>query len=155
MAEPVLQLKTFGDKQTEKLFEQLPAAFQKRVLNVAARAGASVIRKAARANLQSNGSIRTGLLYRSIALRVKKYASGVIWAGVGADSAVSGRTSDGKNIVPANYIHLVEFGTAHTKAAPFLRPAVDSNKPAIQAAVLKGAEKGLAREIKKLDKTTR
>lgn len=155
MAEIELELKTFGSKEAGTLFEQLPAAFQKRVLNTAARGGAAVVRKAAKANLESNGSIRTGLLHRSIAIRVKKYASGIVWAGVGADVGVTGRTANGKNVVPANYIHLVEFGTINQRAEPFLRPAVDANKTAIQAAVVKAAEKGLNRELKKLDKKTR
>lgn len=152
---PDLELKLFGDQATAKVFEQLPKAFQKRVLTTAARGGAAVIRRAARANLQANGTIRTGLLEQSISLRVKAYKSGTVWAGVGADKGTRGRTARGRNITPANYLHLVEFGTRHSKARPFLRPAVDNNRGPIQAAVLKRAEKGLNREIKKLDKLTR
>jgi HK97 gp10 family phage protein len=150
-----MELKVFGDKATAKVFEQMPGAFQKRVLTTAARGGASVIRKAAQANLQANNSIRTGLLLRAIALRVKAYKNGVIWAGVGVDKGVSGRTDAGRNIVPGNYLHLVEFGTRHSRATPFLRPAADQSKAAVQDAVMKAAEKGLNREIKKLDKLTR
>jgi histone H3/H4 len=46
--------------------------------------------------------------------------------------------------------HLVEFGTVHSAAKPFLRPAVDESA---QAAIDKLAEnlwKGIAREAEKL-----
>jgi len=150
-----MELKLFGDKNTIAVFEALPAAFQKRVLTTAARGGATVIRKAAKANLRANGSIRTGLLDHAINLRVKHYSSGTVWAGVGVDKGVSGRTISRRNITPANYLHLVEFGTRHSKAKPFLRPAVDSSKAAVQVGVLKASERGLAREIKKLTKGAR
>jgi|GEM_PF-1145879 len=145
-----LELKLSNSKETLKIFEALPAEFQKRVLTTAAKGGASVIRKAARANLKRNGSVRTGLLVRSINLSVKAYRSGIVWAGVGADRSVSGRTAEGKNILPWKYIHLVETGTSRVGPKPFLRPAADNNRAAIQSAFVKAADKGLAREIKKL-----
>lgn len=79
----------------------------------------------------------------------------MVWAGVGADKGLSGRTATGRNIAPANYLHLVEYGTRNSKAKPFLRPAVDANLPLIQSTVIDRAEKGLNREIKKLDRHTR
>lgn len=154
MAE-TLQFSTVGDLAAIKTLDALPEAFRRRVLVSAARGGASQLRRAARANLQMDGSIRTGLLWKSINLRVKRYRNGIIWAGVGADKGVKGRDENGRNIIPANYIHLVENGTRSTKATSFLRRAADGSKGRIQKGITAAAEKGLAREIKKLNAATK
>lgn len=98
----------------------------------AARAGSRPIITSARANL--SGVNDTGALKRAIKLKLKQYG-GLILAVIGAESKKDGRT--GRN--PANYAHLVEFGTAPhqvgnrqhpgAKAHPFLGPAFDSSVP--------------------------
>lgn len=151
-----LEFNLFGASELEKVFEALPARFRDRVVATAVRAGASTLRKAARQNIVSDGSVRTGMLWRSIAVKVKRYNSrGVIWAGVGADRKIVGTDENGKRIVPANYLHLVELGTAHSRARPFLRPALDANRTKIFGDIQAAARKGLAREIAKLRVATK
>ena len=151
-----LDFQLFGVKEMEAVFFALPERMQKNVLSSAVRGGASIIKKAAKSNLQANGSVRTGLLFKSINIRVKRYSrSGIIYAAVGARRDVVGTTIDGRRIVPANYIHFVEFGTRKSRAKPFLRPAVDNNRSDVFSEITHRARKGLAREIKKLRKATR
>lgn len=150
-----LELRMFGTEEMEEVFKVLPEAMQKRVINTALRGAASIVRTAARANLRGNNSVRTGLLVRSISVKLKRYtASGVVWAGVGPDRSVVGTTPEGRRIVPANYAHLVERGTRHVPPRPFLRPAVDNNFDPALAEFTRRARKGMAREIRKLRAAT-
>lgn len=145
-----------GAEELDRVLFALPERMQKNVLSTAVRGGAAVLSKAAKANIQADGSVRTGLLHRSIGVRVKRYSrSGVIYAAVGARRSVVGTTEDGRRIVPANYAHLVEFGTRHSKAKPFLRPALDHNKNRVFNGMAAATRKGMAREIAKLRRATR
>ena len=77
--------------------------------------------------------VETGLLRESIH-SMTKTKSGVIYGVVGARSGLSmtvTRTRDDGTTYeiksdPSKYSHLVELGTAHSQAKPFLRPAFDS-----------------------------
>lgn len=150
-----LEFNLFGEKELEQVFEALPERMQKNVLTSALRGGASVISKAAKANIKSDGTVRTGLLHKSITVKVKRYTSaGVVYAAVGPSRTVVGTTEKGRRIAPANYAHLVEFGTIRSRAQPFLRPALDRNRQAAFDGITARAQKGLVREIKKLRKAT-
>lgn len=150
-----LDFQFFGTKEMEQVFRAIPERMQNNVMSSAVRGGATVVKNAAKQNLISRGSIRTGLLHRSINTRIKKYREdGTVYAAIGPRYDVVGTTPDGKRIRPANYAHLVEFGTVNTRAKPFLRPAIDQNRSAVFSAITKKARTGLAREIKKLRKAT-
>ena len=150
-----LDFQFFGAREMDQLFDALPGKMQASVIATAVRGGASIIRKNAKANLVAKGSIRTGLLHESINVRVKNYrADGIVFAAVGARRDVVGTTPEGKRIRPANYAHLVEFGTVTTRAKPFLRPALDSSRAAVFSKMSERARVGLAREIAKLRKAT-
>lgn len=150
-----LSFKLYGDTELIALLEALPKRMQKNVLATALRGGAAVIVKAARANLRANGNIRTGLLQKSITVKIKRYSrDGIIWAGIGANKNTSGSTPSGSRVVPNAYAHLLEFGTRTAAPYPYLRPAFDGNRREILAGITQRTRKGLAREIKKLRKAT-
>jgi HK97 gp10 family phage protein len=96
-----------GDARLKALLDQLAPAVQKKGLVAAVKAGAKPISKAAktRANRES------GLLAEALAVKVKTYSSGVAVAIVGVNKAVAGEFKGHKR-VPANYLHLVDRGTA-------------------------------------------
>lgn len=150
-----IEFNLFGDKEMEKVMDALPERMQKNVLAAAVRGGASTISKAAKGNIKADGTVRTGLLHKSITIKVKRYTrDGVIYAAVGASRRVIGTTVNGRRIVPANYAHLVEHGTRTSRAKPFLRPALDANRKAVFDGMTRRARKGLAREIMKLRRAT-
>jgi len=74
-------------------------------------AGATVIRKALRAEMRSHN--RTGSAFDAINWKVKIYPSGNILAVIGVRRGHSGvyYSRSGKKIVPANYWHLLNEGT--------------------------------------------
>lgn len=150
-----IEFNLFGEKELMAVFEALPERMQKNVLSAAVRGGAAVISKAAKRNLKTNNSIRTGLLHKSITIKVKRYTSqGVIYAAVGANRSTVGTLPNGRRLVPANYAHLVEKGTRNSRAEPFMRPALDANRKRVFEQITARARKGMAREIRKLRKTT-
>lgn len=103
-----------------------------RVLPPATRAAARQVVNSARSNVPK----RTGLLKKSLGLRVKPYRrNGTVYAAIGPRSGfkqqigtVTRGPNAGKPIYanPTQYAHLVERGTSRHSAKPFLRPALDS-----------------------------
>lgn len=57
-----------------------------------------------------------------------------------------------RKAAPANYAHLVEFGTKRQKAKPFVRPAISEAGPRALDVLAKGLQVGLAREAARLKK---
>jgi HK97 gp10 family phage protein len=85
----------------------------------------------------------SGLLRRSIGRRTKTTRRGEVVAVIGPRSKPSfkqqvrvggkgkGKRMKGGRLVirnPVRYAHLVEFGTRHSRAKPFMRPAFDANQ---------------------------
>lgn len=63
------------------------------------------------------------------------------------------KTADNTREIVANprrYAHLVELGTRHSPAYPFMRPAMDTNKDAILKAVTEKTRTELAKELAKV-----
>jgi len=112
------------------------------------------VRKASTPMLQdtrAKAPVRTGALKESLAVKVKTYKRGnnaTVMAIIGPDSKFVGANGD----TPAKYAHLVEFGTEHSAAHPFLRPAFDATKDESQrvyAASLKPAIQRIAARVNK------
>lgn len=135
-----------GDKELLNAISKLPGSVQRRVARPAIRKAASIVSKAAKANLKSiNFTDSTGQLRRSIGVKTKTTRSGRMIAIVGPRSGFDivhrGRPRD-----PFFYAHLVEGGTAPheaggrlhpgSKARPFLRPAWEDNQAQIRAAII-------------------
>lgn len=157
-------LKLSGFKQLDNTIRRLPQEMQKKAYQAVMRAGAAPIRKKAKANLKASKD--SGLLMKSIGIRSVVYQGGVPYAVIGARRSVSGtikrhrkgKRRSGKGFrmeyaVPANYAHLVEYGTAHSPAKPFMRPAVDSAEGEVFNAMANGLDKHLTRVLAKLKKS--
>lgn len=121
-----------GVEEMKKLLKQLPEKAAKRVLRNATRSAANVIKKEAAKRVV----VRTGKLKKSLKVVESNYrdANGVRF-----------------RIGPTQfYAHLVEFGTTHSQAKPFLRPAYDESKQKVVDQMAKMMAKGIEREASRL-----
>lgn len=112
---------TFDTKKLIETLQKFPKNIQKNVMVGAVRAGANIIRDEARRKVP----IKTGTLKKSIVSIQRKAQNGQITFSV---TPSKGKPNDGW------YAHFVEFGTSHSSAKPFLRPAFDqSNNESLEA----------------------
>lgn len=139
MAEQRMQI--LGAREVSKILKQLPEKTAQRVVENALRAGARIIRDEAKARVP----VKTGRLQESIVVRTSKGRGrskrrdvGVIF--VGFEKPHSQRA------------HLTEYGTRHSRAFPFMRPALDSKGPEAVKRIGKLMGKGVEREANKLSK---
>lgn len=109
----------------------------------AVKAGAKLVQQRAKPSAPK----RTGALRQSIGIKSQKGSRGktLALAVIGARSKVA-KTLRGKTVRPAKYAHLVERGTRRSRANPFLKPALDSQKVQISRAILDA----LAAEIQRV-----
>mgnify|MGYP006959790058 CR=1 FL=1 len=139
-------------------------------LEKAAKEFAGEIANAAKSELASNDTERTGLLKaavssKAVSYKKRKFKDGklainaAIWGGVGINKAVVGNIG-GKPIKPSKYAHLVEFGHkapdgSYVPPKPFMRPAIAKVGSGtefvrrLEAAFLKGVEAAKERAAKK------
>lgn len=156
-------VKVSGIKEIRKALEKLPIDLQKTTEATALRAGAKPVLTAAKSNAKSSED--SGLLIKSLGVNVRKGRSGatkgIYTARIGPRKGfrqVVGIRLSGKNAGkpiyknPVKYAHLVELGTSHSAAKPFIRPAVESSKSEVLSEIAKGYDKGLARVIERLKK---
>ena len=116
-----------------------PKTMEKKVLKPAIRKGLRVILKTAKKKVPE----KTGTLKKSLGVGFKKKTM-IGRVGVKQKSAV---VINGKNVDPAKYAHLVEFGTKTAPAHPFLRPALVAKRDKALAVIAVEAKKKFA-EIK-------
>lgn len=137
-----------GDKRLIRMLEQLPnKVFRKGLLSAGRKAMKPVI-----AIARARAPVDSGTLKKSIGIKVKVYrqtgtAAFVVGARKGFGTTIAGRPRD-----PYYYAHLVELGheirlagqaqsrrkgapklpsIGRVEAIPFLKPAMDSQKPLI------------------------
>ena len=127
----------------------LSAKVASRVASSATSAAAQVIKKKAIANIKRSPSIDTGSLRDAVI--VKKIPKGQSRLTSEHIATVRGKgkpyNKKGKKII-APHAHLVEFGTVHMPAEPFLRPAFDTEKRRALDAMVSRLEKGIVRATK-------
>ena len=142
---PARDLTLTGDRKLARKFRKLQStASRNRVVRRPLSTALTPINKAAK----QNAPVLRGYLKKSIGKKVKAYPGGV-WGGVGPRTGQKFTFVDenGKKHVPANYAHLVEYGTARTPAQPFLRPALDSQRPTALRILRMGVWKNIEKEI--------
>lgn len=140
-------LKFSGFEELQRNLQKLPENMQNRAYRSVLTSGGRVIASAAKKKIPTH---RTGLLKKSI--RAKwGVIKGTHYTIIGPTRSVSG-THKGKRVVPANYSHLVEYGTAHGKAKPFMRPAMDESGGAVMNKMAHGLNRFMDREVAKLKK---
>ncbi|HKX36646.1 MAG TPA: HK97-gp10 family putative phage morphogenesis protein [Rhizorhapis sp.] len=105
-------VKISGGPELEAALTELGGKIAGRLGTNAVRAGARVIAAAARQKVP----VRTGRLKKSIRIFDDRELS----LAKGSERAAYAGTRE-------PYAHLVEFGTAHSAAKPFLRPALDES----------------------------
>lgn len=138
--------------------DNLPAALMKSAETAVLRAGATPIRKAAKTNAAKSKD--SGLLAKSISLSVKT-VNGHKSARVGPRKGLRQKVTrtdkrTGRKYEeiadPNNYSHLVEYGTSHSAAKPFIRPAIDSAQGEVLDAMAAGLDTHLTRVAARLAK---
>lgn len=134
-------------------------------ISKSAKAFLRMLEQLAKANLDANESVRTGLLQKAVAAKVQTYERRIktedgktrktfgIWGGLGINRAVEGIDENGAKVWPLKYAHLVEFG--HLKGnnkrggavppKPFMRKALADvgGIPAIERMFADAAKRGL------------
>lgn len=124
-----------GFAELEALLRKLPEATAEKVTDNALKIGANVIAK----DMKARVPVRTGKLRDSITVSssrkaTKNHADAVI----GFKKPTSRRA------------HLTEFGTKHSKAEPFIRPAIDSKGQEAIQKIGENMGKGIEREARRL-----
>ena len=134
-----------GLKELNRAIQRLPEELQKRAYRSVITTGARVIARHARKNISTE---RTGLLKKSIGVKaiVFKGANSGALAIIGPKRRVQGEYK-GKRVIPANYSHLVEYGTSHSAAKPFIRPAIDSSKSEVMTKMAAGLNRFMTRAV--------
>lgn len=130
--------------------EALPGKVYRRVVRKAINKGATPMVKAARRYAPRE----SGLLAKSMGKKLKSYfARGVVLSvvgprgGFGKEVTLPDGTSEYRD--PVKYAHLVEFGTDHSPAQPFMRRAYEENKTALMSAMFGEMKTGIEREAAK------
>ena len=136
-----------GLREAKAAFQALPEITRDRLLNATTKT-VEMIAFHAKMRLLASPSIRTRSLYNAIAWRVTKTngrgrvgvtsgqtrmvvggkrirVKGIVIAGRGGSASTA---AGAKVIRPSRYAHLVELGTRHSKAEPFMLPAAESQK---------------------------
>ena len=144
-----------GMSEVEAMLRELPVANAKRVVKTALRAGARVVKQTAHDILYANGSVDTGLLANTLTITEKKGDQrGSATVTLRASGKLKMVTRKGQShptkARPSKYAHLIEFGTEHSKAEPFLRPAVARSARASIEKIQESSARGISREAIRL-----
>lgn len=150
-----------GLDKVEAALLQLPSRVEREQVVVnALKAGADVVRRQAQANIRANGSVDTGLLVGG--LRIVKLADqqpGQTVVSLRSSAKLSMVVRKGKHkpsrARPSKYAHFVEYGTEHSAARPYMRPAVDEKGAQAVETIRDTALEGIAAQAQKLGLTVR
>lgn len=115
------QSRIIGLADIKRRIEQLPKQLQRKAYRSALSSGARIIAKSAKRKI---GKGESGLLKKSIGIKylpatTRSQALGLVGAKRGKGGVYKGERRN-----PTRYAHLVEKGTVHSAAKPFLRPAL-------------------------------
>ena len=157
-------MKIQGTKELNRAITRLAPELQRAAESAVLRAGAKPIATAAKAKAPVGRGKHRGLLKKSIGANVKKVrgeTSARIGARTGWKVEVGEKTvttgvlfkkRKKKKVYkdPSKYSHLVEFGTSHSAAQPFIRPAVESTQSQVVGAMAEGYDKYLDRVVKRI-----
>jgi HK97 gp10 family phage protein len=164
-------LKLTGFKELEAALLKLPKELAHIAEAAALREGMKPVHAAAKSFAVKGKGPQAGLLAKSIGLTVRRvrrklqyqnrYTARVGPRGgfrVSLGTAIARKTKGNKvkgqpyeKIKdPRFYAHLVEYGTSHSAANPFIRPALASCESKIMEGLQRGYEKGLAKVVAKI-----
>ena len=143
------QIKITGAIEIQKSLRMLPKSVASGAERVALRAAGNVVlsRMKSLAPIGDNGALKASL---ALNVRKTKRAGVTVRIGPKASYRVIGKKM---NVVrPQNYAHLVELGTVHSAANPFMRRASESSKHEAFSAMQQPFRKHLERTVKRLRK---
>jgi len=146
MAASGMKMSLRGEKELIRSLKKFKGSVVKTVMIGAARDAMKPMTQAAKANARQ---IRvTGLLAKSIGVVARRYKSGNVSIVLGPRTGF--RTIiDGKPRNPANYGHLVEFGTSTAAPKAFLRRAYDSKRTAVFNGMAGFVSRRIAKAVEK------
>ena len=136
-----------GIQELQRALGKLPKELVNKAEKAALRGGAFLISKAAKAK----APVASGHLKKSIGINVRT-VKGKTTARIGAKSDRKTVTRYGKQVIsnPANYAHLIEYGTSSRAARPFIRPAIESSKDEVLGAMTKSFNANLGKVVSKI-----
>jgi len=140
-----------GLAELDRALLQMGTRVSRSVVGKALRASAKPVVKEARRLLKINRTEQSGLLRKSIGVKLKKYKlTGtqliVIGPRAGKGGSYRGRPRD-----PVKYAHFIELGVpGRVRAWSFLAKALDIHEREIVTLFLAHVEKGIQAEAKKL-----
>lgn len=147
-----INLTVKGDEHLIRALAKLRGATVRKIVRPAVRSAIVPINKAAKANAPKRVPIEGyagGQLKKSIGVAVRTYRNGTVWGGIGPRRGfkivIAGLHP--KTIDPVHYAHLVEGGTRHSAAEPFMRKAFDENKAKAQHILKQKIWSGIAAEV--------
>lgn len=140
------------------LLQELPERIQRDVLNAAASAGATVVKKNAKKNIRQNGSIETGTLLNSIRTKKAKGQVGIYKVFTDETAPHSHLVEWGSGPRSLDKPRAVKIGdkwvtitqTGSMPAKPFLRPAMDEDHEFIMRKIAERWQKRTEKELEKL-----
>ena len=142
----LVSYKLEGLRELQGQLEDLGAELAVKILARSLRKAFQPVLQSAMGNLLTHHNIESGDLLAAIHLVAVKPKSGSTVASIGLMISAKKTTS---KIPPARRWHWIEFGTAHSPAHPFLRPALEANaqlvldvlRVEIGAAIIKALKK--------------
>lgn len=127
-------MQLFGDKKLQKLLLTLPKRLQRKALRRGVTKGARLVARTAKQKTpRETGTLKKSIGIRTYTSRGKESVGAVAGPRRGFKSPIrkkhgwaSKKNGKAQYRDPTRYAHLVEFGTKHSAARPFLRPAFDA-----------------------------
>jgi len=162
-----------GFKELDMALSKLPEELARTTEAAALREGGKPIRREVIARAPTGKGKEAGLLKRSIGLNVRKNKKGSaekgrytarvgprtgfkIAVGTAVATVTKGKRKKGERYTvykdPTKYAHLVELGTSHSAADPFIRTGSEAAESEVINGLARGYEKGLAKAVDKLRK---
>ena len=132
-----------GFDELQRKLDGLPAKVVKKVVRPAVTKAGRIVRK----QMKADAPVEFGVLKKAFGSKVKTYSSGNIVAIVGARAEIVGQVTlpsgHTQKRVPANYAHLVELGTSHSAANPFMRRAYEKTSGTVENKLLTEMRDGI------------
>ena len=140
------QSKIIGLDAIKRKLEALPEQLRRKAYRSALSSGARVIAKAAKRKV---GKGESGMLKKSIGIKYLPATTRSQALGLVGPKRGNGGIYNGQRRNPTRYAHLVEKGTRHSAAKPFLRPAMIETQSEVFMKMSAMIDRAIARELAK------
>jgi HK97 gp10 family phage protein len=140
------QSRIIGLDAIKRKLEALPEQLRRKAYRSALSSGARVIAKAAKRKV---GKGESGMLKKSIGIKYLPATTRSQALGLVGPKRGNGGIYNGQRRNPTRYAHLVEKGTRHSAAKPFLRPAMIETQSEVFMKMSAMIDRAIARELAK------